>query len=336
MAEVAYLLGAGASANCVPVIEKMAEDIGKTIEEYNNLEKFIKDFDTSFRGGKIDYLSIYETLKGDLISLQEECYNHFSIDTYAKKLFLTRSKEYNKLKATLSFYLTFKQVSTKADVRYDNFWASVLTNSTKLPNKIKIISWNYDFQLEKSYLNMTNMGSLNRVDMVFNTIHPRAENWNDAKNGFEYLKMNGSARIYSSIEREAFYLCDYEDNQEFKDLFQSLLFRYYLLTKYSSEYSTHLFFAWESVDRIKMESQISPFLNTIKVLAIIGYSFPFFNRDIDTRLFKMLNGLEVIYIQDLAPEIIAERLREIILPNINIKLINDVRQFVFPKELEVI
>ena len=45
-----------------------------------------------------------------------------------------------------------------------------------------------------------------------------------------------------------------------------------------------------------------------KVIVIIGYSFPYFNREIDKLLFKDLGGIDKIYIQDLNGEKIKEYL----------------------------
>ena len=44
-------------------------------------------------------------------------------------------------------------------------------------------------------------------------------------------------------------------------------------------------------------------------MVVIGYSFPFFNRPIDRLIFRKMDKLEKIYIQDLYPENVKQSLR---------------------------
>src|SRR5205085_5957769 len=98
---------------------------------------------------------------------------HPSIDTFAKKLFLTND-EYNlrQLKLILSVYFLYEQSheaekdnffqyhekvrysNLPVDPRYDFFMAALLKPSKPrpvLPDNLYIVSWNYDSQLEMAY-----------------------------------------------------------------------------------------------------------------------------------------------------------------------------------------
>lgn len=72
------------------------------------------------------------------------------------------------------------------------------------------------------------------------------------------------------------------------------------------------------------------------VLVIIGYSIPFFNREIDREIMEVLNkSVKKIYIQDLNPESVLERLPSIWnqdLPS-RVELKDQVDQFFLPPEL---
>ena len=56
-------------------------------------------------------------------------------------------------------------------------------------------------------------------------------------------------------------------------------------------------FAWERMNDQYVQ-RISDCVSDAKVLVIIGYSFPFFNREVDRIIFEKMPSLEKIYIQD--------------------------------------
>lgn len=87
---------------------------------------------------------------------------HATIDTYAKKLYLTkRTNELKRLKNVLTAFFVWAQLESKADQRYDTFLANILQNETlSIPNGISVISWNYDSQFELAYRNYSQNGNL--------------------------------------------------------------------------------------------------------------------------------------------------------------------------------
>jgi hypothetical protein len=195
MAVVGYLLGAGASAECIPVVNGMADDIEILGKELFN---FFCEQDAG--GGfhvppnKVAELEILRMLE----TLKEICKTHYSIDTYAKKLYLTDTIAFQMLKLDLSLYFTLRQLLSNPDKRYDNFFSSIITSNNKLPANIKIISWNYDFQLERSFCEFNPGINLNRSrDMLGITAPSRWAEVDTTKNKFKTLKLNGSARLSS-------------------------------------------------------------------------------------------------------------------------------------------
>ena len=105
-------------------------------------------------------------------------------------------------------------------------------------------------------------------------------------------------------------------------------------------YECELKFAWENEHYAKLfESALD--LSRITVLVIIGYSFPFFNREVDVALFAKMTQLKKIYIQDRNPENIIETMSEFIdlsgsyKGSIEVVSKRNLNQFVFPTELDL-
>jgi len=179
MNDICYIFGAGASRNALPIVREMPDRIS---EVANLLEKSNFDFPVDDKFSKelgVESISeIHEVFLADLNWLKHQCSKHASIDTFAKKLSI-RSKHYrdkyandlNKLKAILSCFFIIEQTRKPIDFRYDQFWASIIEDDiSNLPSNIKILSWNYDFQFEKSvYDNFPNdqILSIKDIDQFF-------------------------------------------------------------------------------------------------------------------------------------------------------------------------
>lgn len=100
-----------------------------------------------------------------------------------------------------------------------------------------------------------------------------------------------------------------------------------------------LSFAWES-DIDTETSIMTHALNRTKdtdILVVIGYSFPYFNREIDGKIIDNMKRLRKVYIQDPKSEGIAQRFDTIynkgVHPKLEVKLYTETDQFLFPNEL---
>ena len=70
---------------------------------------------------------VKEELLRDLEWLHTSTGKHASVDTLAKKLYLTKKpKELFKLKLALSAFFVLEELKGKTDYRYDAFYASIL------------------------------------------------------------------------------------------------------------------------------------------------------------------------------------------------------------------
>ena len=134
-----YLLGAGASANSVPVVDKFSD----------GLHDFCVDID-KYKSGD-DQLT---KLRVILEELKEIVKNTASFDTLAKALLLSDDMDrYYNYKHAISCYIFYKNLASIRDKRYDLFFASVLRKEDSkimIPSNLNIISWNYDSLVEMS------------------------------------------------------------------------------------------------------------------------------------------------------------------------------------------
>jgi hypothetical protein len=179
MTKITYLLGAGASAGALPVINNMADRIDRVIailEQSSLLEERQRRMPrhTSF----IDRLT---HLKG----VAEK---HSSVDTYAKKLYLAgNTKDLNLFKLTLSCYLILEHLINGYDKRYDSFLVSILNSKVDdFVDNVRIASWNYDYQVEYAYSTICGNSSIESLR--------KRLSYNDYSKSdrFKFIKLNGS------------------------------------------------------------------------------------------------------------------------------------------------
>lgn len=163
---VTYLLGAGASANGMPVVKEMNNAIFSVISLLENY-KHNKNFNAK------EVLQI-----GDLKFTQEEAANTLisnlkdmvervrkfglSVDAYCKRQLVRNQPVSNEFKHTYSAALTIFEIRGKEifknnqlikrlrETRYKDFFTDQL-HDYSLKKEIKILSWNYDNLIESSY-----------------------------------------------------------------------------------------------------------------------------------------------------------------------------------------
>lgn len=103
--KIVYLLGAGASANALPVVGALKERFESFCDHF---ERYLKDFRR-----KDENINLAKKIHTFLINNLE---NHYTIDTYAKKLYLQHqlngdTSPYILLKKYLSAFFTYEQLN---------------------------------------------------------------------------------------------------------------------------------------------------------------------------------------------------------------------------------
>lgn len=339
MNKIVYLIGAGASANALPVVNalpnkmlEMAQHLEERQSEIN--EEEITDRVTSELSRKKHLLNIISGIK----SLAELSSKSASIDTLAKKYFLKgNTKELNDLKLHLSTYFNLEQAKSRTDYRYDAFFASILQRKIRdFPDNLRILSWNYDMQFEYAYSEFTNSMEIMVNQNMLNVAQKNA-NDNPEINKFGIFKLNGTASLYHKPFRNQVYMANQISHGLNGDILREIIDSYATcITR--DDVSPLMSFAWEAessgggvIEKAKIAA------SNPKALVIIGYSFPLFNRGIDKIIFEQMPGLNKVYIQ--AKEDDALGVKERFLSfwenpaSIEVIIRTDVSQFLIPYEL---
>ena len=317
-----YLLGAGASANSVPVVDKF----------HGGLHDFCVDMDEV----KSNNSSIkIEELRELIEDIKETIKHSASFDTYAKKLYLSgENVKYLNYKRAISCYIFYNNLTQVRDNRYDLFFASLLEKSKSvgvvIPNNLNVISWNYDRLVEMSLCHLMSLDSMAIADKV--NIY---SNYTDIgqtykNNRLNLIKLNGSAGNkfeYPVIEPK-----------DKESALEKVLF-YFNSLKNEPEGNWGIQFSWELDNNsiIEARAKSKAILEQTDHLIIIGYSFPTFNRKIDFELLRSLKGGAKIHLQTPKDDISSVKQRLNALLGIsddyfNLKVYTDTKEFFIPFE----
>jgi hypothetical protein len=280
-----YLLGAGASCETLPLASEFAE----SLSEFANKLKHADPLMISF--AKRLHLSI-NSIWGESHSrfveavewLAQETSHHASIDTFAKKLYFKKDRDnLKKLKVVLSAYLIAAQQKNHVDLRYDSFFASICKfdedNHICLPPNLRILTWNYDAQLEKAFYGFCESEKLVLEKITYNRHQIRRIN---GCCGHEFPNQHDES--FSAIWDTA------PDSG-----WEAAIRLYEKYMDIDCQDMPDICFSWEQE---QSSSSLLEGLNDVSVIVVIGYSFPYFNREMDDLIFKQFgNNLRKVYLQ---------------------------------------
>lgn len=293
--KVTYLLGAGASAIGVPVVEKQLIEMKNHLERKNELlEKFGK-----IEGYFEDLNLIIQIMEGKK-PIFKKAFEFRSIDHLAYSIYQNSQidEKYEKLKRVLSVFFFIYQYENNIDYRYDYFLKQIgFTKYGGFPKDKGILSWNYDFQLQYSVQNLlpeTNERYSGRVSV-------------STPSSIKYLPNTGLVRLQKDQEIDVLHLngiATLYKNQ--RDNFNPLIEDdpKSLIEKFGSyeNMRSHVQFAWENIQNENindfLKEKIDQVIGDSQTLIIIGYSLPDFNRIIDKYIISKFNGYGKIYIQN--------------------------------------
>ncbi len=244
-------------------------------------------------------------------------------------MFLTRNtRQLDRLKEVLCAFFIWAQIEYQLDGRYDSFFANVLeSNTLMLPKSISIISWNYDSQIEKTY-------RAYRTDASLPVYEKNADSgFHSLSNFGRIFKVNGSASFFDlpyfqdfsnlGVSPEVSLIMLYSDVRAGSQLFGHI-------------FKTHLSFAWEkSSNNDKMLEWIKGTVSDAEQVVVVGYSFPFFNREVDREIFSYMSNLKTIYVQDINPTPVSQTLEAVLRDRVGVRIvpISNCDQFYLPNEL---
>lgn len=298
-----YLFGAGASYPSLP----LARGVSQGMIDWGNK---CRAYAEALSGGNLRQELI--DMSAELFSWGNLAASHYSIDTLAKKLFLTnRQADLWKLKAAMSAFFMLQQSATPAEQRYDSFFAAILEQPgypPALPEHVWLLTWNYDRQFERVY-------------------HQYCGDFGAVQDNITFCKrvvrLNGLlGRAINKGTADEYNLRMEEDEAK---VFERVVSDYQQLRKQVPQIT----FAFEKPQRLA--SELLALASKKCILVVVGYSFPFFNRRFDKLVMDSFSHISKVYLQVLPEHArsIESRMRSLRdLPNIEI--IDDKEQFYIP------
>lgn len=348
--KVTYLLGAGASFNSIPIWDGQGDSMIDVARHISNFLEYQLRFKENEHCNILKDNPKIKNLISKLEFYGKKAKEFGTLDIYARNLYLLKKKNnLNDLKFHLSIYfdiwenftpdksnmgfgsVPLRQEKTydKIDKRYYSLMAVILeeTKSNPSVNKnVKFISWNYDLQVEmayKSFMDMSEKQTLDTINESFNFFNEEKEkniiHLNGFRGAFDYKN-----KIYSIIENNK--------PRNIGDYLVSFLNSDEGFFSREINYNERIKYAWE--ENSKSLLQANQILKETDVLVIIGYSFPSYNRKIDSQLLEAFEkssrgkNKKIIYQN---PSDNTELLK--LITNVqSVEHFEDTRQFYIPQE----
>lgn len=299
--KVTYYLGAGASAKALPTVKKTETTDGLS-DSFNQLCVDLQNNTNISSNNEENRTKIIQDLNWIIIN----SYKFGTIDTFAKFLYLKKKyPELENLKNTLAFYFTYKQFFKQvADERALIFLTSVMQNGEIFPPNIKIINWNYDLQIQiaGSTFREEEFSHYKRTTThkpgLINYYPSLGHQYIYSQEEYSMVHLNGIAGLYYD-QNTALNIKIQKSIEDINDIF-------HIYREVIEKNDKLITFAWEknieSGTYLQERNKLAKFLvSETNILVIIGYSFPYFNRDVDKEIFdemKKSGKLKKIFFQD--------------------------------------
>jgi len=224
------------------------------------------------------------------------------------------------------------------DPRYDGFLASILNNDGTFP-PVTILTWNYDMQLEQAYSGylLEDKPKMVQVWEKLNVFNKTSETKYDSTLNQTVIKLNGTAAFIDNPEIEAVGKGMYAE-PFFTEFDTWSLHSYAAHMLDNLQYKNTLSYSWEeAAPELDVVEKAKERVKDTETLIVIGYSFPYVNRQMDEMIIQSMTNLRTIYIQDPNFEEIKSRLETIIGEdntmddlNVEIKEVKNLSQFYLP------
>ena len=319
-----YYIGAGASANSLPTVEN-------TLHRMSSLANGLDP-------EKLDLSDAQTRSLGDLREKMQDLVNRLrggtSIDLLARQHYLRgETEDLNSLKATLSAFFVLMQAKDPVDRRYGYFFAYMADRDKRgtlvMPTNVRVISWNYDGQFEKSFAEFfKNHEQRRQVIRALQVVPPvtRAQHHGGF---FSIYKLNGTAHIRIAgsglpLQHHEAFIGDQPSPQTAARL---VLDAYKECIEQKTE--PYLQFSWENDRRREDVLALIKEFSPVATLVVIGYSFPVFNRDLDKQVLELLDPQQIFVQVNQQYPAVFDRLRGL-LTKAEINEIRDVDQFYIP------
>lgn len=354
--KIVYLLGAGASKNALPIVTEMPEAFSA---QWQRLRVW-NDRSTlgHLNGNSLDRYSAY------LERMATWSRQYGTIDTYARSLFIRgehQALDELKLHLTLFFVIeqaihSFSALSRPAqnqyykhdqiDTRYMGWLALLLERDSTINDRVKIISWNYDLQIDHAialFKGFHDIGLTYSNEKV--RIYPNLTDGSYSAEFADVVRLNGVAGLTTFPHgRRQLYTGVLGNDAGINELLRaifSLYHQYDQREQLTLRCATETFtFAWENNATARESIRLAKNAMThADIAVVIGYSFPSFNRNVDKALFQSFisprESRKQIILQNptLTPETFIQRVGLTQSSNLKVSSEQNLEQFYIPSQL---
>lgn len=335
--KIAYLFGAGASYNAIPVVSGMQSRLTAFLDYFFNNRHLVKS-ESPGEFQRVQQLQIVDSIKELVI----ETGHSFSIDTLARKYFLRGDlNKLENIKSLISAFLLWEQVVYKGgrsrkNTRIDNgqnyspsinyfsyAWKGTFNEPRSIQSTdVQLKNFDYRYEsllsvlaIDRNILN-PNVSIISwnydnqveiAIDRIFNLTGDETEKNRlmDSILSRNFIKLNGSAGL-SNFDWEP--ISRFNDDRE-NNLGEIANF----LSGQQADFPNRIKFAWES-DSDLPRNRAFQHLDEAEELVIVGYSFPDYNRQVDFQLlseFWRRSPMKKITVQDIPENAgkVAQRIR---------------------------
>lgn len=371
MANILYFTGAGASYNAIPAIRgnKDRKSFGEYFKEtIAPISKFQQSSNGRLNHIQKNINTFLQTNKYRIENVQNSVNDYTTPDTYARSLYIKYGGDfpgYWEYKSVIAFFFSLWNFQTFTappptfsfiDKRYLSLLSAVLerigNGVLKLPENIKIVTWNYDNQIERTihaYLAPEKDYSPLQIREMLKIASPRRIYSEDTS----IVKLNGSYSLFMDSQNHEFDIDPNYSKVANNKIKKSELLATIANNNIFMNCVPDLSFAWEHDFKTSVHlTRAKKIFHNAEVMVIIGYSFPPYNRSVDkalidqflwsTAMKKSTNGRfksKKIYIQSPGETVkeIEQRVKGLVgtkrLELIDIELIDQVEEFYIPFEL---
>ena len=194
-----------------------------------------------------------------------------------------------------------------------------------MPSNVRIVSWNYDIQFEKSFADFFAQGDISEAVnalQVFPGVPPERH----CRDLFSIFKLNGTASMEDGRQSGTLYTAyDQYLKANLEDALESALG--FHEQNPPEQFDPFFKFAWEDEGR---RSAVLDLIVPVNMLVVVGYSFPLFNRDIDRTVLERLR-FDELYVQVAEDgQAVEERVIGLGVDAGRVRIVDDVDQFFIP------
>ncbi len=354
---IIYLTGAGCSANALPLVSTIY-NTDNTVKFFGITDRFDfhinhflnENLRTELSNEEIGLVDNYIRL---LTVFKKSIPEFGTIDTFGKYLFHIDQTELIRLKNVMTLFFLIEQLYfRKYDSRYTTLITSLIGGeAVKMSDRITFLTWNYDLQLQIAAQRYSKNEEW--MEDLICSLPNHVDEYNQSSGivsrNFNVYHLNGVA-TFSKAEIRKMIMSFFKD-QKFYDI--QVLKKLLLNSEISSKDNSMIKFAWEGKNNQSVASNllaedhfgrpIRTKLTDATTLVIVGYSFPFFNRNVDDQIIESFlpdrsgNGMtpKHIYIQDpiLTPLSFMEIFGIEEGPNLKVSHITRLTELFVPREL---